>query len=286
MEAITRYYMLTKPGIIRGNVMTAGAGFLLAAKGHVDVWVLLAVLLGTSLVIASACVFNNYIDRELDKKMVRTKKRALVIGTVSAQQALVYATALGVFGFTILMLYTNASTVMLGVTAFFFYVVLYGLAKRRSPYGTLVGSVPGALPVTAGYTAAAGQLDGGALLVFLCMVVWQMPHFYAIATYRVKDYRAAGLPVLTVVRGIARARKSIVGYVAGYVLVASSLFVFGYTGYCYLIVMSVIGLFWFRLALTGFNTTDDAKWARKVFGFSLLVLMTFSIMISLEAWLP
>lgn len=286
MKLINTYIGITKPGIIRGNVMTAAAGFLLASQGSLDSGLFVALVAGTSLVIASACVFNNYLDRNIDKKMDRTKRRALVTGEISVQQALVYATVLSGAGFGILAFYTNAITTLLGVVAIFSYVVLYGLAKRHSTYGTLVGSLPGALSLTAGYTAVTGQLDSGALLLFLIMVVWQMPHFYAIATYRLKDYKAAGLPVLTVVKGVPRAKKSIVAYVAAYGVVSSLLFFYGYTGYTYLLVMVCVSLYWLKIAYGGFTAKDDIKWAHKVFGFSLVVLLTFSVMISLEAWLP
>jgi len=96
------YYELAKPGIVYGNIMTAAAGFLLAARHHVDLWLLLATLLGTSCIIGSACVFNNYIDRDIDKKMARTRKRSLANGLVSSRSALIYAVLLGCIGLVIL----------------------------------------------------------------------------------------------------------------------------------------------------------------------------------------
>src|SRR3954469_14907395 len=107
--------------------MTAVAGFLLGARGHVHFWLLLATVLGTSLVIASGCVFNNYIDRGIDKKMARTKKRALASGAISGRSALLYATVLGLLGFAVLMLYVNKLVVLIGVIGFVDYVVLYGI---------------------------------------------------------------------------------------------------------------------------------------------------------------
>src|SRR5438270_714902 len=101
------YLSLTKPGIIFGNAITAAAGFFLASKGQVNFWLLLAMLTGTSLVIASACVFNNYLDRDIDLLMGRTKNRAIPAGLISGQVALPYATFLGVVGILILFLYTN-----------------------------------------------------------------------------------------------------------------------------------------------------------------------------------
>jgi heme o synthase len=102
-----QYYTLTKPGIIYGNVMTAAGAFLLASKGHVDVWLGIATLVGIGLIIGSACVFNNYTDRDIDKKMARTKKRALAHGDIPTLHALVYGAVLGVIGFGLLAVYAN-----------------------------------------------------------------------------------------------------------------------------------------------------------------------------------
>lgn len=285
---LKKYYALTKPGIIYGNVLTTTAGFLLASalQESYDLGLLLAVLAGTALVIASGCVFNNYIDRGLDAKMARTQKRALVTHTVSGRQALLYASALGALGFTTLATLTNLTTVIVGLVGFLDYVVLYSIFKRRSVYGTLVGSISGATPLVAGYTAVAGGFDEAALILFLMMAVWQMPHFYAIATYRRDEYAAAGLPVLPVVQGDGMATRHIVAYMAAFLLTAPLLSVFNYTGYIYAIAMTLIALWWLRLGLQGFRTKDSKKWARKVFFRSLLVLLALSFMISIGAMLP
>ncbi len=106
------YYQLTKPGIIYGNALTTVAGFFLAARGTVNPSLLISVVAGSSLVIASACVFNNIVDREIDQKMARTKNRALVIGTISVRNALIFGAILGILGFGILSFYTNYLTVI------------------------------------------------------------------------------------------------------------------------------------------------------------------------------
>lgn len=280
------YYSLIKPGIIYGNAMTAVAGFLLASKGHVRIGLLLATLMGASLVIASGCVFNNYIDRSIDKKMARTKRRALVSGKVSGRSALMYATVLGVAGFLILALGVNALVVGIGVIGLLDYVIFYGIAKRRSVYGTLVGSISGATPVVAGYCAVTGHFDAAALILFFILAIWQMPHFYAIATYRHDDYAAASLPVLPVIKSMRITKLNIAVYIAGFVLATAALSIFGYAGYTYLGAMVLIGLAWLRLAIQGFWRHDDTKWARGLFGFSLVVLLVFSVLISLDAVLP
>src|SRR4051812_28720954 len=114
---------MTKPGIVRGNLVTLTAAYLLASKGHFVLGTFVAVFVGTALIIASACVVNNYIDRSIDEKMERTKKRALVVGTISARSALIYATVLGIIGFASLILYTNVLTTITGLIAYIFYVI-------------------------------------------------------------------------------------------------------------------------------------------------------------------
>lgn len=286
MGRIKAYYHLTKPGIIYGNLMTTVAGFLLASKGSIDLGLFVAVSVGTAFGMASGCVFNNYIDRGIDAKMKRTQKRALVSGIISGRNALIYGSVLGLSSFTILALFTNKLVVGAGIVAVFFYVILYGIAKRKSSLGTVVGSVPGALPPVAGYLAVTNSLDLGALLLFLIMVIWQMPHFYAISVFRIKDYAAAALPVLSVKKGIRVAKMYIMLYIIAYLAVTPLLTLLGYTGFTYLLVMGLVGLAWFWKGVENFDVGDGAAWARKMFGFSLIVLLTFSFMISVDTWLP
>ncbi len=282
MERIRTYYHLTKPGIVYSNVLAAGAGFLLAtAQGSVDVRALIGTLLGVGCIIAASCVANNYIDRSIDKRMARTRGRALVTGVVSGRNALIFAGLLGLVGFVSLAVASNIMTVLLGVIAVIFYVILYGIAKRRSVHGTLVGSVAGALPPVAGYIAVSGGLDLAAILLFLMWVTWQMPHFYAIAMYRHVDYAAAKLPVLPVVRGMAVARRHIIFYVFLYVGASLLMSLAGYTGVSYFIVMALVGLGWAYLALRPQQSYEH--WARQLFFYSLLVMLVMCVMLALGA---
>jgi heme o synthase len=276
------YYRLTKPGIVYANVMAVAAGFLLAAKWHIHLGSLLAVLSGMALIIASACVFNNYIDRGIDKKMARTKKRALVSGQISGRSALVYGSVLGLAGFLSLELYTNNITVVAAAIGWIFYVMLYGWAKRRSVYGTLVGTIPGAVPPVAGYLAVTGHMDGGALLLFLILVCWQMPHFYAIAMFRRDDYKAAGLPVWPLIKGMRSTKLQILLYVSLFTISVALLNILGYAGWGFLAVMVLVGLYWLWRGLQGFKAKDDIKWARKMFGLSLAVLLVLCVMLSIN----
>lgn len=283
-----QYYHLTKPGIIYGNLITTSAGFLLAStsKNRIQFMLLVGTLLSIALIIGSACTVNNYIDRKIDAKMARTKKRALVIGTIPASRAIAFAIILGFSGFIILGLYTNFLTLCLGVMAYFVYIVPYGIAKRRSVHGTAVGSVAGALPPVAGYCAVTNNLDGGALLLLLLLVFWQMPHFYAIAMFRYKDYKAAGLPVLPVKKGTMAAKIQILLYIVAFTVTGSLFTVTGYTNVIFLVVIMGLGLSWLYKGVQGFSALDDKKWARGMFFYSLIVNLSMSLLLAVGALLP
>jgi protoheme IX farnesyltransferase len=285
-QTIKLYYRLTKPGIIYGNAMTAVAGFLFASQLHIQPRLLVATLLGISFVMASACVYNNYLDRGIDQKMARTKKRALVTGDISARAALVYATVLGAIGFALLAVYTNALTVVLGLVAIFMYVVVYGITKRTTVHGTLVGSIPGALPPVAGYTAVTNSFDLGAWFIFAILVLWQMPHFYAIAMYRREDYAAANIPVLTVKRGMKVAKRQIMFYILALATVSIAMTLWGYTGITFAIVMALLCGIWLGRGWRTYRRLDDILWSRKMFFFSLTVLTVFSVVLSVDGLLP
>ena len=278
---LKNYYHLTKPGIIYGNAITVAGGFFLASKGYIDLRLFLAALAGISFIIASGCVFNNYIDRKIDAKMARTKNRALANGAISVQRAITFAIMLGMLGIFVLGTFTNLLALCAALAGAFFYIVVYSLwTKRRSVYGTLVGSISGAVPPVVGYVAVVNGLDLGALILFLILALWQMPHSYAIAIYRLPDYKDAGIPVLPAIRGIQRTKWEILMYTGLFVAATTMLFVFGYVGAFYLVVMSTLGLSWLFLSLRGFGVKDDKKWARGMFLFSLVIIILFSFLIS------
>lgn len=279
------YYRLAKPGIVYGNALTAAAGFLLASEGSPYLLTFIGMLLGICLVMASACVFNNYLDRDIDDLMARTKSRALVTGEISVPYALAYATALGVAGLLLLVVFTNPLTAFVAAFGHVAYVLVYGIAKRKTVHGTVIGSISGAVPPVVGYVAVTNQIDLLALLLFVILVFWQMPHFYAIAIFRLRDYQKAGIPVLPAVKGIVRTKLEIMYYIVGFILATSLLTVMGYTGFVYAAVMFLLSLRWLQIVARGATATDDALWARQVFKFSLWVLLGFCIMISLDAYL-
>jgi len=279
---LTKYIKLTKPGIIMGNAITTAAGFFLASKGHFNLGLFLAAMAGLSLIVAAGCVLNNYMDRDADKKMSRTQTRALVKGTISVSHALIFGVALGILGSLLLIFFTNLLTLCVALSGFVIYVFFYSLLKYRTMYGTEIGSIAGAVPPVVGYTAVSHQLDGGALLIFLVIALWQMPHFFAIALYRSKEYAAASIPVLPLVKGVSVTKIRMVLYTLAFIASTILLTFFGYTGYAYLSVTALLGLMWLRLCLKGFKAESHERWAHKMFRFSLVVIMVLCTMISLD----
>ncbi len=189
------YYHLTKPGIIYGNSLVAVAAFFFASRGDVDWLLLLAMLGGLAFIIACGCVLNNIADRKMDAHMARTKKRAMVTGTISIPQALVFAVVLGLLGTFILGFYTNLLTLAVALLGLFVYAGLYTPLKPRSPFALFVGAFAGAVPPVAGYVAVTNMLDWYAVALFVALYLWQLPHFLAIAVYRYNEYTAAGVPL-------------------------------------------------------------------------------------------
>ncbi|PKE33004.1 protoheme IX farnesyltransferase [Rahnella sp. AA] len=280
---IKQYLQVTKPGIIFGNLISVIGGFLLAAKGSIDFPLFLATLVGVSLVVASGCVFNNFIDRDIDRIMERTKNRVLVKGLIPPKTTLVYATILGIAGFALLYIGANPLAMWLAVMGFVIYVGVYSLyMKRNSVYGTLIGSLSGAAPPVIGYCAVSGQFDTGAAILLLIFSLWQMPHSYAIAIFRFKDYQAAGIPVLPVVKGISVAKHHITVYILAFMIATLMLTLSGYAGYKYLIVAAAVSIWWLGMALRGYKTENDVLWARKLFGFSIITIMSLSFMMSVD----
>lgn len=280
------YYLITKPGIVLGNLICVASAFLLASKGALPLALFLATVLGLGLVMASACVFNNYIDRPLDKKMERTKNRALVKGLISDKNALLFATLLGIAGFAILYKYTNELTAAVAFIGFFVYVILYSLWKSKTVYGTAIGSIAGAVPPLVGYLAVQNKIDLGALILFSMLVLWQMPHFFSIALYRQDDYLKANIPVLPIVKGPLHTKVRMLCYIVAFIFASALLTYNNYTGYLFLGVATMASLLWLYNCLRGFSEENDNKiFGKSMFRTSLVVINAICIMIPLELYL-
>lgn len=279
-----KYYSLTKPGIVYGNALTAVAGFLLASKGHVNFLLLLETIIGICLVIGSACVFNNIIDRDIDRLMNRTKRRVLVTNQIPTNQAILFGTFIGILGFLIIGFLVNSLVLYIGIVAFIDYVIIYGLAKRKSIHGTLIGTIAGAAPIVGGYCAVTGQLDNAAITLFIILCAWQMSHFYSIAIFRLKDYKRAKIPVLPAIKGIQNTKVQIVIYTSIFALSVILLRLLGYVNNFYLVIMLLLSIIWIIMGINGLKISDSIRWARRMFTYSLIVLLTFSVLISVNNW--
>ena len=286
-EGIKKYFFVTKPGIVLGNLISVAAGFFLASKGRIDTAVLIPTLIGMSFVVASGCVLNNWIDRKIDQKMIRTRNRVLATGRMTPGVAVFYGSLLGIAGAVLLWMSTNPLCVAVVLAGFMIYVGLYSLyLKRHTVYSVLIGSLAGAAPPLAGYCAISNRFDMGALIVFSIFSLWQMPHSYAIAIFRYKDYAAAAIPVLPVKQGTPAAKKHIFGYILAFMAATLMPTLGGYTGYIYLAVAAALDLAWLYLAWSGYQTSDDRIWAKKLFISSILTITVLSVMMSVDVTVP
>jgi heme o synthase len=278
------YLQVIKPGIIMGNLISVAGGFFLASRGDIDWSLMWATVLGLSLVVASGCAINNCIDRDIDARMRRTCNRVTVTGELSGRAALIYGLLLGVLGFGLLAVRTNGVAIGFAVFGYAVYVGLYSLwMKRKSVYGTLVGSLSGAVPPVVGYCAVSGQFDAGAAILLLMFSLWQMPHSYAIAIFRYDDYAAAKIPVLPVAEGIAKAKRQIVLYIAVFCLVTALLPLGGYTGLTFMAVSCATSLWWLVMAFNGYRRgIEEQGWARRVFVLSIITITAISVTMALD----
>jgi len=211
MRNFRLYVELVKPRILSMVLVTTTTGYFLAAKGIRPVTTLLLTLLGVGLATGGAAALNNYLERDVDGKMVRTRGRALPAGLLPPSSALAFGITLVLAGLFILVWTVNLLTGFLVLLAAFLYVLVYTPMKRLTWLNTTFGAIPGAIPPMCGWAAAAGGLDTGAWVLFLILFAWQHPHFYSIAWMFQDDYRNAGFKMLPVVdpSGIRTFRQTI-----------------------------------------------------------------------------
>ena len=273
------YVEMTKPGITISNMMTTFAALWLASFGFPNWKLAILTMIGTALVIMSGCTLNNFYDRDLDKKMQRTKNRAVATGRISARSALIIGIGLLLLGLATLAVYANPLAAVWGLIGHIFYVLIYTPLKRVTTLNTVIGGVSGAVPPVIGWVAVTGTMDFSGWLLFLILFLWQPPHFLALAMMKTEEYRAGNLPMLPVVKGFAETKRQM--FLWGSVLFPASLLLFlhGSVGYVYLIVMGIMGLLYVVLLYQGFHAKDDLAWAKKLFGYSILYLTIFCVAI-------
>jgi protoheme IX farnesyltransferase len=292
------YVALAKPGITIFNVLTALGGLWLAherggvgaSKVPVSGGTVLATLVGTTLIVAGANTLNQYIERNIDGLMSRTKDRPLPTGRVTARAALIYGIALSALAVPVFAMGTNGLTTALAVFANLAYVLAYTPMKQRSHHSLLVGAVPGAMPPLLGWAAALGMnalhpgASLGGLVLFATMFLWQVPHFLAITLFRKDDYARAGLIVMPNVRDEREVKHTIVRYTFALVATSMLLYPLGVSGLFYAGAALALGVVFFVWGLVGLRSEDvGIPWAKSLFGVSLLYLLALFGAIAIDA---
>jgi protoheme IX farnesyltransferase len=265
---------LIKIGIVNSNLITTFTGLWLAlhfaGQSFLDnLDIVFFTIAGSSLIIAGSCSINNYIDRDIDHLMERTKARPTVTGKIVPSKVLVLGILLIALG-TMSLMFTTMTATVIGLLGVFSYVVLYSLwSKRQLVSNTIIGSISGAVPPLIGWAAVDGNLDLIAWALFIIVFIWQPPHFYALAMRRVEEYRAAGIPMLPVVKGFKTTKKHILLWVA---LLLPTPILLTSLGIPFLILATVLNIGWLVLGIYGYRIKDDIKWAKLMFVYSLQYL--------------
>ncbi|ASS71786.1 heme o synthase [Bacillus atrophaeus] len=262
-----------KTGIIKSNLIPMFAGLTLALYTYhfsllEKVPEIIYALIGSVLVMGAAGAFNNLYDRDIDSIMERTKNRPTVTGEIKPRTVLWLGIFMSTFGIIILA-FASSLAAFLGFLGLFFYIVPYTmLSKRRTIYNTEIGSISGAMPPLLGWAAIYPDITHPAIIgLFVITVIWQMPHFYAIAIRKHEEYKAAKVPMLPVVKGIKRTYIQTNIYLVA--LVAISV-LFGSLSIGLMLVALLLGVLWLMLSLLGYKKMDSEKWAKSMFIFSLL----------------
>ena len=272
MSPVRQFYALTKPRVVQLIVFCAVIGMLLAVPGVPDWRLVLPATAGIWLVAAAAAAFNCVVEQRIDAKMARTAWRPTAKGELTNTQTLAFSAALCVAGSALLYLFVNPLTMWLTFATFVGYAVIYTVVlKPMTPQNIVIGGASGAMPPVLGWAAMRGDVGPEALMLCLIIFLWTPPHFWALALYRVEDYRRAGLPMLPVTHGAEFTRLQVLLYT--FVLFAATLlpFVFGMSGVIYLVAAVLLGAGFIGYAWKLWHHYSDAL-ARSTFRFSILHL--------------
>ena len=271
----SQFYALTKPRVVQLIVFCALIGMVLAVPGlprWTDVRLALIACLGIWLVAGAAAAFNCIVERHIDARMRRTAWRPTAKGELGNGQTLLFSGVLCALGSIILYVWVNPLTMWLTFATFVGYAVIYTVVlKPLTPQNIVIGGASGAMPPVLGWAAMTGEVSPQALILFLIIFLWTPPHFWALALYRVEDYRKSGLPMLPVTHGNEFTRLQILLYTV--ILFAACLmpFVFRMSGWFYLFSATVLSLIFCAYGWALWREYSDAL-ARKTFRFSLIHL--------------
>jgi protoheme IX farnesyltransferase len=241
-EVAWAYIRLTKPRIVGLLVVTTVPAMVLADGGMPSLWLILATVVGGSVVAGGANAMNMYFDRDIDELMRRTQGRPVPAGQVEPERAAAFGLLLGAGGFLFLQLSVNLLAASLTIGAFVFYVVVYTLIlKRSTPLNIVIGGAAGAIPPVVGWAAVTNEISLSALIMFAIVTAWTPPHFWALSMNYASDYRRAGVPMLPVVAGPDETKRQILAYSLVLVAVSLSLALLGEAGYLYFGAASFLG---------------------------------------------
>ena len=275
---------LTKPRLSSLVLVTAGGGLWLSGV-EVPWWQAMAAIGGTTMVVGGANALNNYIERESDREMARTARRPLPARRLSPTLALAFGVALSLVSIPLLAVLTTPLAALLAAGALVLYVFVYTPLKRRSSISTLIGAIPGALPPLIGWTAATGTADLGGLVLFALLFLWQIPHSLAIGIYRRAEYEAAGLVVFPTEHGEEATRRQMLLYTLPLVPMPAVLAHVELAGPLTMSLGSLLGFGFLWLAWQGYRDSGGAKWARKLFFYSLIYLTGIFFVLTVDQWL-
>ncbi|HEV7915233.1 MAG TPA: heme o synthase, partial [Albitalea sp.] len=269
-----------KPRVVALMVFTVVVGMLLATHAAVPWPVMLFGSLGIALVAGSAAAINHLVDRRIDALMARTRARPLPSGTLDGAQVFAFAAVLGCAGMALLMRFTNPLCAWLTLASLVGYAVVYSMVlKHATPHNIVIGGAAGAAPPLLGWVAVTGQLDPGALLLFLIIFVWTPPHFWALAIHRRDDYARAAVPMLPVTHGVPFTAGRILSYTVLLVLVTLLPFAIGMSDGLYLAGALLLGgrFLWFAWRLR-----RDARLAMPTFRYSIVYLFALFAVLLLD----
>jgi len=290
MPSLSDLLGLCKLKVVALILLTAVVGMFLAVPAPFlpDVWLVISASIGISMAAASAAVFNHVVDEQIDMQMSRTDQRPLPQGKVSRNQALVWGVFLGVIGLGVLQLFVNTITMVLTFISLIGYAVVYTMyLKRATPQNIVIGGAAGAAPPVLGWTAITGtQGIEYALLLFLIVFVWTPPHFWALAIYRVEEYRKVDVPMLPVTHGLAYTRLQILLYTVLLLLVTLLPYLAGMSGLIYLAAALILGFMFLAYAIKIYRNPDDNKiaWATFMFSVNYLMLLFVALLVD-HYWL-
>ncbi len=274
-SVLRQFYALTKPRVVQLIVFCALIGMVLAVPGvpsWADVQRGLLGCIGIWLVAGAAAAFNCLVEKGIDAKMKRTAWRPTARGELSDRQALTFSAVLCAAGSALLWFTVNPLTMWLTFATFVGYAVVYTvILKPLTPQNIVIGGASGAMPPVLGWATMTGDVGPEALILFLIIFLWTPPHFWALALYRVEDYRKAGLPMLPVTHGNEFTRLQVLLYT--FILFAACLmpFIYGMSGWLYLAVAVAVSIGFSGYAFALWRNYSDAL-ARKTFRFSLIHL--------------